>query len=293
MTRSRHWRNNLIGYSFIFFPFLVYAIFVLYPVLGTLQLSFTNWDGFERVRHFVGMANYVRMWKDPFFLKSLYHNLIWILIGTSLPIAIGLPLAVILWSGVKGFQAFRTIYFMPLVLSSVVVGIIWGWIYNPVFGIANEFLRMIGLSSLIRAWLGDTSTALPALIIAAAWQYYGFCVIIFLAGLQNVDISLIDAAKIDGASSLQRFFYVIVPQMRNVLTMIILYTLIGGFKVFDLVFVTTQGGPAGATELLATYLFKQAFQLNYVGYAAAMAIFLAFLVIAVSVLFIRLRERVA
>lgn len=288
-----YWRNNVIGYSFIFFPFLVYATFVLYPVFGTLQLSFTNWDGFEPIRHFVGMANYVRMWKDPFFLKSLYHNLIWILIGTSLPIVIGLPLAVILWSGVKGFQVFRTIFFMPIVLSSVVVGIIWGWIYNPVFVIINGFLRTIGLNSLMRAWLGNPSTALPALIIAAAWHYYGFCVIIFLAGLQSVDISLVDAAKIDGANSLQRFFYVIVPQMRNVLTMIILYTLIGGFKVFDLVFVTTQGGPAGATELLATYLYKQAFHVNYVGYAAAIAVFLAFLVIVVSVFFIRLRERVA
>lgn len=289
----RHWRNNIIGYSFIFFPFLVYAIFVLYPVFGTLQLSFTNWDGFEPIRHFVGMANYVRMWKDPFFLKSLYHNLIWILIGTSLPIAIGLPLAVILWSGVRGFRVFRIIYFMPLVLSSVVVGIIWGWIYNPVFGIVNGFLRMIGLNSFTRAWLGDPSIALLALIIAAAWHYYGFCVIIFLAGLQNIDISLVDAAKIDGANSSQRFLYVIIPQMRNVLTMITLYTLIGGFKVFDIVFVTTQGGPAGATELLATYLYKQAFQVNYVGYAAAIAIFLAFLVIVVSVFFIRLRERVA
>lgn len=292
MTR-RYWRDNVIGYSFIFFPFLVYATFVLYPVFGTLQLSFTNWDGFEPIRHFIGIANYVRMWKDPFFLKSLYHNLIWILIGTSLPIVVGLPLAVILWSGVKGFQVFRIIYFMPIVLSAVVVGIIWGWIYNPVFGIANEFLRIIGLNSLTRAWLGDSSTALPALIIASAWHYYGFCVIIFLAGLQNVDISLIDAAKIDGASSLQRFFYVIVPQIRNVLTMITLYTLIGGFKVFDIVFVTTQGGPAGATELLATYSFKQAFEVNYVGYAAAIAIFLAFFVIVISVFFVRLREKVA
>lgn len=291
MTR-RYWRDNVIGYSFIFFPFLVYAIFVLYPVFGTLQLSFTNWDGFEPIRHFIGIANYVRMWKDSFFLKSLYHNLIWILIGTSLPIAIGLPLAVVLWSGVKGFQVFRIVYFMPIVLSAVVVGIIWGWIYNPVFGIANGLLRIIGLNSWTRAWLGDSSTALPALIIASAWHYYGFCVIIFLAGLQNVDISLIDAAKIDGASSLQRFFYVIVPQIRNVLTMITLYTLIGGFKVFDIVFVTTQGGPAGATELLATYSFKQAFEVNYVGYAAAIAIFLAFLVIVISVFFIRLREKV-
>ena len=245
------------------------------------------------MKQFVGMTNYIKMWKDTIFIKSFYHNLVWILIGTSLPIAIGLPLAVILWSGVRGFNIFRTIFFMPIVLAPMIVGIIWGWIYNPVFGIANEFLRRIGLGSLARGWLADPATALPALIIAAAWHYYGFCIVIFLAGLQNVDLSLIDAAKVDGANSWQRFFYIIVPQLREVLTMITVYTLIGGFKVFDIVFVVTQGGPAHATELMATYLYKQVFQLNYVGYGAAIAIFLAFLVIIVSVSFIRLRERIS
>ena len=286
----KHQKVNIVGYSFVIIPFLVYLVFVLYPLFGTLQLSFQRWDGFSPDKEFVGIINYTQMWNDPISVKSFYHNLVWILLGTFLPIIVALPLAVILWSGIRGLTIFRTIFFMPIVLSSMIVGIIWGWIYNPVFGILNEFLRGVGLDSLARAWLGDPATALPAIIIASAWHYYGFCIVILLAGLQNVDLSLVDAAKVDGANSWQCFINIIIPQLREVLTMLIIYTLIGGFKVFDIVFSVTAGGPAYATELMATYLYKQVFQLNNVGYGSAIAIFLALLVMVVSIISIRLRE---
>ena len=194
-------------------------------------------------------------------MDALSHNVIWVIVGTIVPIAIGLLLAVLLWGHTRGRLIFRIVYFMPVVMSAVVVGIIWGWIYNPIFGFLNHFLDAIGLESLARGWLGETNTALFAVMAAAIWQYVGFCVVILFAGLQKVDIELIDAAKIDGANSWQRFLSTSsCPQIRDVLTMVTVYTVIGGFNVFDIVFILTKGGPANATELIATYTYKNRFR---------------------------------
>jgi len=166
---------------------------------------------------------------------SLRHNLTWIIVGTVAPIVIGLPLAVLLSSIKRGRLIFQTAYFLPYILSGVVVGMIWGWIYNPLFGLLNYMLRSVGLDEWTRAWLGDPAVALYAVIAAAVWGYVGFCIAIFVAGLQNIDHSLIEAATIDGANAVQRFFHVIIPQLRHVLNMVIVFTLIGGFNVFDIV----------------------------------------------------------
>lgn len=285
-------KRNMAAYLFILPPLVLYGAFVLYPLVQTIGLSFTNWDGVSPTKQFVGWANYARMLKgDKLFARAFTHNLYWILLGTVSPIVIGLILAALLATRIKGRTFFRTVYFMPSVLSTMVVGIIWGWIYNPVFGLLNEVLKKMGLETLTRSWLGEGQTALTALIIAAIWSYFGFCVVVFLAGLQNIDVSLYEAAQIDGANGIQRFFHITIPGLREVITMVTTYTLIGGFRVFDIVWVTTRGGPANATEVMSTYIYRNAFQQNYVGYGAAMALTLSTIIVVISIAFIRVRER--
>jgi ABC-type sugar transport system permease subunit len=180
---------------------------------------------------------------------------------------------------------------MPQVLSSVVIAIVWGWIYNPLFGILNKGLEAVGLDAWTRGWLGDPDFALYAVLVAAMWAQTGFVFVIFLAGLQNVSRDLIEAATLDGANAWQRFWDVTLPQMANVVNVVAALLLIGGFNVFDIIFVMTGGGPANATEVIATYAYTEAFRLNHVGYASTLTLVMTVITLVASVVFIRLRER--
>ena len=288
---GRHWAHNRAGYLFVLPAFLLYAVFMIYPFLQSIYLSFTDWNGAEPVKEFVGFSNYRELFSDDLFWTSLGHTVIWVIIGTIAPMAIGLMLAQLLWRRPRGFTLFRTIYFMPQVLSSVVIAIVWGWIYNPIFGILNEGLDRIGLDSLSRGWLGDPGVALYAVLAAAIWATVGFVFVVFLAGLQNVSRDLIEAATIDGANAWQRFWNVTVPQLANVVNVVTALLLIGGFSVFDIIFVMTGGGPANATEVIATLTYKQGFTQNRVGYAATLSLVITVISLVASVVFIRLRER--
>jgi multiple sugar transport system permease protein/raffinose/stachyose/melibiose transport system permease protein len=284
--------RNAAGILFVLPGLVLYAVFFLYPFFNSILLSFTDWDGVQPIRNFVGGANYLRLSQDPMVWMSLSHNLIWVIVGTIAPVLIGLLLAVLFWSGsTKGQVIFRTAFFMPVVLSPVVVGIIWGWIYSPIFGILNRVLEAVGLGFIARGWLGDPTWALFAVLGTAVWSYFGFCFVILLAGLQNADLELYDAAKLDGASSWQQLLNVTIPQLQSVLSMVIVYTLIGGFNVFDIVFVMTGGGPANLTELIATYTYKKSFMENQVGYGASLTMVMTVLSLAASFVFLKLRER--
>lgn len=288
----RRWlRKNSTGFLFILPALLFYLIFFAQPFVNTIYYSFTDWNGVNPTKEFIGLANYTRMFGDRLLWLSLSHNLIWIVVGTIAPIVIALPLALILSNLNRGRLFFQTGYFMPHILSGVVIAMIWGWIYNPLFGLLNYVLERLGLEALQRPWLGDPNTALLAIIAAAVWAYFGFCLVIFMAGLQNLDVDQIEASRIDGANAVQRFWYVIVPQLRYVLNMVIVYTLIGGFNVFDIVYVMTRGGPANHTELIGTYTYKMAFQENRIGYGATLAMLMMVLSLVASLLYNTLRNR--
>ena len=288
---GRHWARYRAGYLFVLPAFLLYAVFVVYPFVQSIYLSFTSWNGADPVKEFVGLDNYRRLFRDDLLWRSLWHNLIWVVIGTIGPLAIGLLLAQLLWRRPRGFTLFRTVYFLPQVLSSVVIALVWGWIYNPIFGILNEGLDAVGLENLSRGWLGDPDAALYAVLAAAIWATVGFVFVIFLAGLQNVSRDLIEAATIDGANAWQRFWNVTVPQLANVINVVTALLLIGGFSVFDIIFVMTGGGPANATEVIATYTYSEAFTQNRIGYAATLSLVITVVSLVASVVFIRLRER--
>ncbi len=166
---TRHWTKYRAGYLFVMPAFVLYAVFMIYPFAQSIYLSFTDWNGAEPVKDFVGLANYRELFHDELLWKALRHNLIWVVIGTAGPIAIGFLLAMLLWHRPAGFTLFRTVYFMPQVLSSVVIAIVWGWIYNPLFGILNVGLDRVGLDALSRGWLGDPDFALYAVLGAAIW----------------------------------------------------------------------------------------------------------------------------
>lgn len=281
------------GWVFVLPPLVIYALFVLVPLVESVYISMTDWNGVRPVVNWIGFENYLHLLRDPRFLNALQHNIIWVIVGTVAPIALSLGLAMLLWPHTRGRTIFQAAFFMPQVLSTVAVALIWSRVYHPLSGLLNQVLEVFGLGHLATGWLGEVHTALPAVLVAAVWSYFGFALTVIMAGLQTINMELIDAAQVDGANSWQRFRHVIVPELRNVLTMIVCYTLIGGFNVFDIVWVMTQGGPAASTEVVSTLLYKQAFVEGNVSYGTSMAMVLTVLSLVISAIYITRRERKA
>lgn len=289
MTAS--WRRWRAGLLFLLPSLALYLVFVVNPFFQSLYFSLTDWNGASKVKEFVGLANYRELFADELFWQAFRHNIVWVILGTAIPLALGMLLAHLMWSKPRGFTIFRTVYFLPHILLSTVIGIIWAWMYNPIFGIFNKGLDAVGLKEVSRGWLGDPDWALIAVLIAAVWATIGFVFVILLAGLQNVSRDLLEAATIDGANGWQRFRDVTIPEMANVLNVVTALLLIGGFSVFDLVYVMTGGGPNNASQTLATYTYEQAFAQNRVGYGSALSLVMTILALVTSFIFIRLRER--
>jgi ABC-type sugar transport system permease subunit len=282
-------KGQWVGLYFVLPALFLYAIFFIYPFLRTIYLSMTDWNG-VLASNFTGLENYKRLLNDPLMWNSLRNNVIWVIFGTAAPIIIGLFLSVVLWSGARGSLLFRTIYFLPVVVSPVVIGVIWSWIYNPIFGVLNKSLKILGLGNLAKGWLGEPSTALYAVLVTAIWSYIGFCVVVLYSGLQKVDTQLVDAAKIDGANAWTRFRHVIIPQISSVLTMVLVYTVIGGFNVFDLVWIMTRGGPNNASEVIASYTYQTAFTgESEVGYGSALSVVMTVIALIAAAITLRLR----
>lgn len=298
-TNVEGWRDSascqryIFGYLLLVVPFALYAYFVLVPLVRTAYFSLTSWNGATPELPFIGFGNFVRMATDPLFWGAFWHTAIWVALGTVVELALALGLAMLVWNRPRGFMTFRTIFFMPLVLPAVVVGIVWIWIYSPLFGILNRFLTTIGLPHLALGWLGDPNVALYAVLAASIWSHVGLSFVIFVAALQNVDNDLLDAAKIDGANAWERFRYVVVPQLSNAITLVTVLLLVHGLQGFDLIWVMTHGGPNDSTQLLATYAYQKAFVENEAGYGSAISLVLAALALFVSIATVNVRERSA
>ncbi len=286
-----HREKSVYGVLFVVPALLIYLVFMIYPFLNTIYLSFTNWNGIAPDKEWVGLANYVRIFQEGPALQAFINNIVWVLIGTIAPVVLGLFEALLVWSGARASLLFRTLFFLPFVLPLVVVGIVWQWIYHPLFGVLNKVLDGVGLEDLSRGWLADPHTALYAVLIAAIWGATGFCFLILHASLQNVDTSTVEAAMIDGAGWFRRAWSVVIPQIAPQLTMVTAVTLIGGFAVFDIIFVMTGGGPGNASQVLATYTYKTAFQQNEAGFGSALAMLITILSLVSAIVFVRLRER--
>jgi raffinose/stachyose/melibiose transport system permease protein len=282
--------RSVDAYLYIAPAFLLYAVFFLWPTIGLIRLTFLKWNGLGP-KTFIGLANYARLLTDEYFWLAFRHNIYWLVGSVTVPIAFGLLLAILLSrSSLYGKVFFRTIYFLPQVLSSVSVAVIWGWIYNPNFGALNSLLGSLGLESLKQGWLASPTFALPALFIANSWVAYGFCMVIFIAAIDGIDEVYFDAAKVDGANGWQQFQHILLPFIRGPLSTIILVTAMGSFQVFDIVFVLTKGGPAYATLVIPMYMILNAFNYHNIGYGSAIAFVLGLLILLFSVIFLRIRR---
>jgi ABC-type sugar transport system permease subunit len=279
------------GVLFALPALVLYVVFMVYPFLMNLMLSTTSWNGMSADRDFIGLDNYLRLASDDVFWQALTHNLVWVVLGVSLPLILGLGLAMLLWSRPRGFGAFRTILFMPQVLPAIVVAVAFAWIYDPNFGILDRTLEQVGLGDFSVPLLSTPQTSLFALIAISVWIETSFAFVIFLAALQNVDGSLLDAAAVDGANAWQKFRNVTVPQVRNATTLVVVLLMIASFNTFDTVWILTQGGPNRGSELTATYLFKEAFRNTEVGYGATIAAAMTVITLVVSIAIVRIRER--
>lgn len=267
------------------------AVFLLLPMANAVYYVFVDFNGIEPRPPWVGLDNFTELFRDPDVYAALKNNVIWIVVGTVAPLVLGLGLALLLWQVRRGSVVYRVAFFMPFVLPQVAVGVVWGWIYEPSRGWLNRVLEAVGLDAVTTGWLGNPDTALYAVLATAVWSQVGFVFVIFLSALRTVDVDLVDASRIDGANSLQRLRYIIVPQIMPVFLMVTTITLLGGFSVFDIIFVMTGGGPAGATEVLGTLAYSSAFQLNRISYGTTLALLITVMAIPFAVWLNRLQRR--
>lgn len=270
--------------------FLIYALFVLLPITNTVRYSFFDWTGFSEPT-FIGIDNYIRLAGDPDFWKAIGNNAFFVIFYTILPIMLGLFLTSLLTrSRIRGLTLFRTGLFIPQVMSPVVVGIVWRWLftYN---GPINSFLIAIGLENVALPWLGDFTWAPYAVGAVGTWVQYGLCMVLFIAGAQSIDEELYDAAKVFGANAWQQFRYVTFPGLRQQILVAFILTFIAAMRVFDLVFVLTQGGPGKQTIVTSYLIYQQAFQRNRAGYASAIAVVIALIILIVSIAVFKLQGR--
>jgi raffinose/stachyose/melibiose transport system permease protein len=251
------------------------TVFIFIPAALSIVGSFYSFGLTSQNWVWQGLGNYERAAQDPIFWLALRNNVIIVLGSIVLQVGIGCILAAILDRGLPtGSTLFRTIIFMPMVVSAVAVALIWLIILDPNIGILNAIVKSVGLTPPQRGWLGDPNVSIWMILVVAAWQYTGFMMVLILAGLQGIPRELYEAGSIDGATGLRAFWHITLPSIRNVLIVAVLITTIGGFKVFDFVFVLTQGGPANATQVLGTYIYLQGFNLTNMGYANAIAVVL-------------------
>jgi ABC-type sugar transport system permease subunit len=266
-------QRHLVGYAFVGPALLALAGFIIYPACYSLWLSFHEWNGYQlEWGPFVGLQNYGTLLGDEVFWKAATNSVIFVVVRTPLEVGFAFGLALLLNRKLPGRSLLRTLFFVPVVMSLIVVTILFQRILEANTGLLNTFLRQAGLSALARPWLGDPGTALGAVIAVSVWKNVGFSLVILLAGLQGLPQEVLEAARVDGASGWQLVLKVTAPLMRPILAITALLSIIGGLKVFDLVFIMTRGGPTYSTEVLATLLYRQAFELNDMGVASAIAV---------------------
>ncbi|PDT35561.1 MULTISPECIES: carbohydrate ABC transporter permease [Sinorhizobium] len=271
----------------------LYAVFTLLPIAATFWLSFNSSAGFNTSASFAGFGNYAKAAQDPIVWKSLVHTFIWLAYHVVMAGGLGLLLALAV-SRLRITQVFfRTAFFLPHLVSLAVVGVIWANIYDPFFGLLNTALTRIGLGAFTQGWLSDPALVLFSVNVASSWQGFGLYMLLFIAGLQNIDRSLYDAAEVDGANSFQKLIYVTLPGLREIMTFVVSLAMINGLKGFATVFVMTNGGPFYQSELITTYIYRLAFQSQDHGLAAVLCILLSLLAIAITIVFNRWRARLS
>ena len=278
-----------IPYFLVAPAFLIFSVAILGPILATFGLSLTDWDGFNTPT-FVGLDNFNRAFDDNIYMASYWHAGVYIAATLILEVLVGLLLAGLV-SAKRNSTFYRVAFFTPVMLPLVVISVLWSFLLNPDLGILNRLLDQIGLESWKRIWLGDQSTALLSLSVISGWIYAGFFMAIFYAGFQRIPSTIIESARLDGASEWTLIRQIKIPMVRNLTEVAILLCFIGGIQVFDLVFVLTNGGPYETTQFPTTYLVRVVFRDQQMGYGSALAVILTIVVVLIGLIYNKLRTK--
>jgi raffinose/stachyose/melibiose transport system permease protein len=254
---------------------LFFALVIAAPVVLSCYYSLLDWNGIGKGT-FAGFSNYVRLLTNTAdtFPLTVAHSLLFVFLSLFVQLPISLCFALFLSSGVKGEGFFRTVYFIPVIISTVVIGQLWMKIYHPDYGLLNVFLRALGLTEMTRAWLGDMKTVLISTFIPILWQYVGYHMLLMYAAIKSISSDIFEAARIDGASPLQTSFRISIPLITPMLKVSVTFSVIGALKVFDLIYVLTNGGPVHASEVPSTLMVKTIFLSYQYGYGSSMAVFI-------------------
>ena len=273
-------------------PSLVLVSYFIYVALGWNTLvSISDWEGLRPSYNIVGFRHYANLFHDPIFLRSLQNNVLLFLIFVPGSLLVGLLLAVLLDQNIRKEGVFRTIYLLPFALSFVVTAVFWGWMYSPGVGIINSLLRQIGLERLASGWITDPNIAMYCIILALIWQFSGYTMVIFLAGIRSIPQSQIRAAKIDGASNFKLYRYIIIPQLKAPALAAFVILMAWALKTFDFIYVLTRGGPGYSTYVLPIMMYEQSFGMTKFAYGAAIANVLLILALLITIPYLYLSRR--
>ncbi len=280
-----------IGFLFSLPTILFFLFFISIPVIFTIVLTFADWKGYDLNQiKFIGFANFAEVFTDKIFLKSFINTAIFVGFTTLFLNFFGFIGAMIIDQKVAGARFLKNTIFLPVLLSPIIIGIMWSRMLDA-FGVINKILLAAGFIKLPILFLGSSKIALYTVIVATLWQFTGYDMLLYYAGLQGIENHLLEAARIDGASEFKVTTRIIIPTLSPVITITMLLNIIGGFKVFEIVYVMTAGGPNHGSEVLATYLFQQAFRFNNMGFSSVIAMVIVFISLIVSVIRLRVTNR--
>ena len=287
----RRLQDTLTIFLFLLPALVLFALFVIYPIFQSIYYSLFDWKGFGPAEDFIGLDNFKNILSDKVFMIALRNALLLIVFSLLIQLPLSLLLAVMVGRDLPGRTFFRTVFFMPYVISEVITAIMWLFLLNPNpdRGFINAVLVLMGAEA--QPWLGDTTLVLPALFIALSWKYFGFHMLLYMAGLQNIPQEIEEAGRIDGANSLQNFFYITLPLLGSTIRTSVYLSVLGSIQQFILVWIMSKGGPVNASETLATYMIRFGFVRFQLGYASAVAIYMFVLCLTFSLIYQRLTRQ--
>lgn len=293
MASRAIWSDTRVQAALLLGPALViYVVFAVFPMLDVIWLSFFKWNGLDPVKVYVGTANYVDVFtKDPVFWVAFRNTVIWTALSVAIPPMIGLAFALGLNQPIFGRNTLRAVYYLPVIIAPIAVATMWRWMYDPFFGLFGQILTSLGFQSWVMDWLGNREIALYSAFGAYVWQSVGFSMVLFLAGLQGVNKSLVEAARIDGAGRWAIFRYVTLPALRTTLTIVLVLAIISSLKAFDIVYGLTGGGPAQSTQMLALWAFTQSMQIFDFGRGSAISVVLLGVTLAIVIPYMRWTQK--
>ncbi len=299
---KRPWKRREYFYLFFILPALAFfGVFVIYPFIKNFLITFHSWDGINDMV-FVGLANYKKaLFQSPDFWAPIWHALFLALMGITIQNGLALLLAWIVDKEIRGARLYRLIFFIPPMLSFVVIGFLWKWILEPNYGILNIFLHNVGLDKVLLSvlhlpdatavpWLGEPKTALVTVAMVNIWASFGWGFVMFLAALQGIERDVYEAARIDGANNFQEFWKITFPLLIPIIVTVSILTILGAMQQFDLIYVMTGGGPAGSTEVPVNQMYMQAFQNGMWGYATTLGVLLGVVLFAISIVQIQIKK---